>query len=125
MAEVLEIGKITGRHGIRGALRVLPLTDDPVRFSELNFVYIERNGIMEKHYIKKVSFSKEHVIVKLQGIESIPDAEAYKNKYMLVKRENAVRLKENNYFICDIIGCRVYDDTKGYIGNVEDVLSTG
>ena len=35
------------------------------------------------------------------------EADVYKNCYVVVDRENAIKLPEDSYFICDIVGCDV------------------
>ena len=40
MQEYLEIGQIVGTHGIKGIIKVKPLTDDIKRFDKLKTVYI-------------------------------------------------------------------------------------
>ena len=39
MTKYLEIGKIVNTHGVKGILKVLPLTDSPERFRALELVY--------------------------------------------------------------------------------------
>jgi len=125
MVDFLEVGKITNVHGLEGAFKVIPLTDDPARFKDLKYVFVENNDRKEKYNIEKVGFTRKHVIVKFKGIDKVSDAEKFRNKYMLVDRENAVRLPENTFFICDIIGCDVYDESGSLLGKVTEVLQTG
>ena len=40
-------------------------------------------------------------------------------------RENAVKLKKNEYFIADLIGMKVYTEDEAYLGVLNDVLATG
>ena len=44
---------------------------------------------------------------------------------MLVSRENAIPLGEDEHFIVDLIGCNVVDEEKNYIGELVDVMETG
>lgn len=64
-------------------------------------------------------------ILKFDGIDSINDIEKYKGKDLLITREQAVPLAENEYFICDLIGCAVVSETEELIGELVDVLQTG
>ena len=38
MLEILTIGEIVNVHGVKGALKVQPLTDNPLRFKKLKNV---------------------------------------------------------------------------------------
>lgn len=125
MIEYLQIGKIVNTHGIKGELKLIPLTDDPNRFDALKWVYIEKDGRMDKHTIQQVKYTKGSVIIKLSGIDSPDEANQYRDCFLLVDRENAVKLPEDSFFICDIMGCSVFDEKGALLGELADVLQTG
>lgn len=120
MKDVLRVGKIVNTHGLKGEVKVIPLTDDPKRYNELDFVLID--GIERK--IQGCKYQKDRVIVKIEGINTIEEAEKYKNKYMEIPREYAVPLEEDTYYIADIIGCTVYDTNGKDLGEIYDVIQT-
>ncbi|MCI6692769.1 MULTISPECIES: ribosome maturation factor RimM [unclassified Clostridium] len=120
MKDILRVGKIVNTHGLRGEVKVIPLTDDPKRYNELDFVLID--GIERK--IQGCKYQKDRVIVKIEGINTIEEAEKYKNKYMEIPREYAVPLEEDTYYIADIIGCTVFDTNGKDLGEVYDVIQT-
>ena len=120
MKDILRVGKIVNTHGLRGEVKVIPLTDDPKRYNELDFVLID--GIERK--IQGCKYQKDRVIVKIEGINTIEEAEKYKNKYMEIPREYAVPLEEDTYYIADIIGCTVFDTNGKDLCEVYDVIQT-
>lgn len=120
MREVLKVGKIVNTHGLKGEVKVIPMTDDPKRYKELEYVLI--NGVERK--IEGCKFQKDRVIVKIEGIDNIDEAERYKNKFMEINREQAVELEEDCYFIADLIGCTVFDTEGKKLGEIYDVLQT-
>ena len=65
------------------------------------------------------------VLLKLEGINDINEAEKYKNFYIKINRKDAVELEQNSYFIVDIINCEVYTDENEFLGKVVDVFPTG
>jgi len=125
MVEHLQIGKIMNTHGVRGEVKLIPLTDDPHRFDELDWAFIEKDGIMDKHDVEQVKYTKGSVIIKFSGIDSADEAEQYKDCFVLVDRENAVKLPADTFFICDLIGCSVYDEKGALLGELVDILQTG
>lgn len=125
MIKHLQIGKIVNTHGVRGDVKVIPLTDDPKRFDDLEWVFIEKNSVLEKHYVKDVKYTKGFVLLKLSDIDTVEAAEQLRDCFVLVDRENAVKLPEDTYFICDIIGSAVYDENGDKLGELTDVLKTG
>ncbi len=125
MYKYLQVGKIVNTHGVRGEVKMMPLTDDPSRFDDLEWVFVDYKGTMTRYDIQSVKYFKGMVIIKFAGIDDPETAAALKGCYALVDRENAVRLPEGTYFICDIIGCSVYDENGRLLGQVRDVLQTG
>lgn len=125
MEEYLEIGQIVNTNGLRGFVKVKPLTDDIERFEDLETVYIDKGKELVEYKIQEVKYVKNMVLLKLEGIDDINEAEKYKNFYIKINREDAVELEENSYFIVDIIGSDVYTEENEFLGKVIDVFSTG
>ena len=118
--EIFNIGKIVNTHGVRGEVKVLPLTDDMKRFDDLNEVSIGgKNYIIENR-----KYQKDRVILKLEGIDSIEETAKNRNKYIEIERKDVVELPDDTYFISDIIGCRVIDTDEFEYGKVFDVIQT-
>lgn len=121
MREFLAVGQIINTHGIKGEVKVYPLTDDVKRFRKLDTIYID--GIERK--ISWCKLQPDKIILKIEGIETPEEAYKYKDKYLEIKRENAVKLENDRYFVADIIGSRVIDENNKELGNVFDVIVTG
>lgn len=111
-------------HGVRGEVKVIPLTDDPQRFHDLEWIYLDRQSALEKLWIERVKFFKKFVILKFKTVDDMNKAETLRGLYLKVDREHAVKLPEDTFFIADIIGCEVFEGEKK-LGIVEDVLQTG
>ncbi|MGN9160184.1 ribosome maturation factor RimM [Clostridium sulfidigenes] len=121
MRELMSVGQITKPHGVRGEVKVLSLTDSLERFRELDKVYIDDKEIK----ITSVKLQKDRAILKIEGIDSIEEAELYRNKYLQVKREDAIKLPEGSYYVADLMDCYVYDTDGEELGKVYDVIATG
>lgn len=131
MLELLAVGKIINTHGVKGEVKVEPLTDDPRRFEDLEWVYVSKNidandkNTLKKIKILNVKYFKNTVILKLKDIEDIDIAISFKNHFLLIDRENAIELPENTFFIFELIGCEVYEENDNLLGKVKDVIQTG
>lgn len=125
MEKQLQVGVISSTHGIRGEVKVYPTTDDPARFRQLKKVYLETGKEQIPLEIQGVKFFKQFVIVKFKGIDNINDIEKYKGKSLMIDREDAVDLCENEYYIADMIGMEVYLEDGSYFGTLKDVMETG
>ena len=125
MDDLLQVGVITSTHGVRGEVKVFPTTDDPARFKKLKNVVLDTGKEMIDLEVAGVKFFKNMVIVKFKGIDNINDVEKYRQKSLYVTRENAVKLKKNEYFIADLIGLAAKSDEGEDLGTLSDVLQTG
>lgn len=125
MEDLLQVGVITSTHGVRGEVKVFPTTDDAARFKKLKNVILDTGKEKIDLEIAGVKFFKNMVILKFKGIDDINDVEKYRKKSLFVTRENAVKLKKNEYFIADLIGLKVQTDEGEELGEVTDVLQTG
>ncbi|MBQ7943902.1 MAG: 16S rRNA processing protein RimM, partial [Lachnospiraceae bacterium] len=75
--------------------------------------------------IESVKFFKQFVILKFKGIDNINDVEKYRQKNLYVTRENAVRLRRDEYFIADLIDIEVYEEDDKLLGVLKNVIETG
>jgi len=125
MYEYLQIGKIVNTHGVMGEVRLIPLTDDPHRFDELEWVYVEKDYAMTKYTIKDVKYTKGSVILKLSDIDTIETANTLRDCFVVVDRLHAVKLPKDSFFICDILGSTVFDENGTVLGQLTDILHTG
>ena len=125
MEQRLQVGVITATHGLKGEVKVFPTTDDPNRFRRLKEVILDTGKEERVLKIEGVEFFKQMVILKFQGLDDINDVERLRRGILYVTRENAVRLKRNEYFIADLIGMRVENEDGSELGVLQDVISTG
>lgn len=126
MKDYLEIGQIVNTYGIKGFVKVVPFTDDITRFEKLKSVYIDIKGNLKEFTIEEVKYSKNMVLLKFKEIPDINEAEKYRNYYIKISRDNAIKLPKDTYFIADLIGLDVYaQETNELLGKVDDIFPTG
>lgn len=125
MKEYFEIGQIVNTNGLKGVLKIKPFTDDITRFNDLKTVYISINKKLKEFEIETVRYAKNMVFLKLKGIDTVEEAENYRNLYIQINRENAAELEENSYYIADLIDCEVITDEQVNLGKIVDVFPTG
>lgn len=125
MQEYLEVGQIVNTNGLKGLLKVNPFTDDITRFEELKTVLVLHKGELLEFEIEYVKYQKNQVLLKLKGIDSIEEAQGYKENYLKIHRKDAKPLLKDTYFIVDLLGLDVYTDSNEYLGKVDDIFPTG
>ena len=124
MEKYFEIGQIVNTSGLKGVIKVKPFTDDIKKFNNLKTIYIEIKGNLISFEIEKVYFNKNMVFLKLKGIDTVEQAENYRNYYLKIERKEE-NLEENSYYIVDIEECEVYTESNELLGKVLEVFSTG
>lgn len=118
--KLFKIGQIINTHGIKGEVKVYPLTEDVQKYKRLKTVLV---GGVDMN-IQGVKFQKDRVILKLEGVDTMNDAETYKQKYIEIPRESEPELPPDTYYVSDLKKCIVYDTNDKEIGRVFDVIST-
>ena len=63
--------------------------------------------------------------MKFKDVDNINDIEPYKGRGLYVTREFAVPLKENEYYIADLIDMKVFLEDGSFFGTLKDVMETG
>ncbi len=115
------IGRVGAPHGIRGELRVFPLTDFPDRFQGMERVYAGE----ELLDIAGVRYQNEKILLRFAGFENREKAAALTGRFLSVDRADAVPLEEGEYYTFDIIGLDVFEEDGQALGTVTEVLQTG
>ncbi|MFH0991429.1 MAG: ribosome maturation factor RimM [bacterium] len=122
MPEYIAIGKIVKSVGIRGEVKILPLTDDPERFFTVSAVWVGAPAEpLKRHFIDSVRSDNKGVVLTLRGINDRTAADGQRNKFLFVPDSDSVAPRKGSYFIHDIIGMKVFTEENRELGVVEDV----
>lgn len=113
------IGKIINTHGLKGELKIEPLTSNIKRFSDLERVFVGKD--LEIYDVKKVRYAKGFVYLTFLDNEDIDSALKLKTKDIYIPNDERIDLPEDEFFISDLIGKDVYDLEKKYVGVVKDI----
>ena len=131
MINFLRIGKIITLHGIKGEVKVYATTDDIKRFDVLKKFYLSLKDEAcdadfdnaEVYELVSTKYIKNCPILKIKGFDSIEASTKLIGCSIYVKREDAIKLNENEFYIADLIGLDTILKDK-QIGTVKDVLKT-
>ena len=121
MHRLLCVGEIVNTHGIRGELKVVPLTDDVSSFDSLKSFIINN----KEYNLESIREHKNMLLIKLKEINDMDSAQKLKGKFLEVSREALKPLNEGQYYMCDIIGLEIIDENIGKLGIIEDIQQTG
>lgn len=120
----LVIGEIVKPQGIRGEVKLRPMTDDPRRFEGMKRAYRKVGEDFEPMDIQVSRVHEGLVYLYVSGIESREAAETLRGTLLYIDRAHAVK-QEGAEFICDLIGCEAVDTAGQRIGVLTEVLQPG
>lgn len=116
---------VTKPRGIRGEVKVISLTDDINRFSDLKYVFVEDGKNYKRLNVKGTRFGDGCAFLFLETVYTCDEAEKLRGKYLCVDRDNAVKLPKDRYFIFDLEGCTVVTDEGETLGKICEVMQPG
>lgn len=120
----ISIGKIVKPHGVRGEVKILSSSDFIMERLKKNAVAIlMKNGKQTEMKVVSSKMHKEMALVKFEGVDSMNDAELWRDAEVLVDKNSIPALKEGYYFF-QLKGLEAYSHQGDYIGTVIDVEET-
>lgn len=123
MTSFVTIGRITAPHGVRGEVRVLPMTDFPERFDGLERVFVSADG--RARAVEALRWHKQFVLMKLEGVDNRDEADKLRRAFVQVPEDEAHPLPPDTYYVFQLIGLDVFTREGRKLGVVADVLQTG
>lgn len=125
--KMISVGIVLKPHGIRGELKVSPLTDHPQkRFSEDSILFLEdKAGNLKEVCIEKCKPANKELILKVNDINTMDEAENFRNCYFKIFMKDLIPPGPGEYYLFQIIGLAVYEENGEYLGKLIDVQQTG
>lgn len=117
----LTIGEIVKAQGVRGEVKIRPFSDEPARFRSLTVVSV--GGVPFK--IRDIVVRGNFVYVLFEGVNNRNDAEALVGRRIEIDREQAKPTEEGEYYVVDLIGCRVFLSDGAEIGILDKIDNFG
>jgi len=118
---MIKIGEVVNVVGLKGELKVYPYSENKERFETLKAVYFNEEQVQ----IDQVRYKDNLVILKVRGIDDRSAAEACRGKEIFMNEEDLETLPEGTYYVKDILGFQVEDQSRGNIGILKDVRDNG
>lgn len=123
--ETIKVGIIVGTHGYKGIMKVESLTDFPERFKPSQKLMLGPGKTSQELILESCSPHKGLLLMKFQGIDTLEEATSYRNQFLCVDAEDVYPLPEDHYYHFQLMGMKVVDLERGYLGEITEVLETG
>jgi 16S rRNA processing protein RimM len=123
----LAIGKIVGPHGIRGEVKVEPMTDFPERFQAGATVFLGLQTGVTDVTPAEIATARPHQgrwLVQFANVKDRNTAETMRDQYVLIPEESAMPLGEHENYAHDLIGLDVVTIDDIALGKLVEILFT-
>ncbi len=118
---MISIGKIGKPIGVKGEVRVLPLTSNILRYKGLRYVYLP-----EKREVEYFKFFNKKVILKIKGIDTYNDAYFFlRGKEIKIPEKEIIEKGEDEFFFHELIGLKIKRKNNNSIGSVIGIIEAG
>jgi 16S rRNA processing protein RimM len=117
----VAIARLASPHGVRGAVKVIPLVDKRDRLSRGRAVTLAG----QRRTIESARWQKGLAYLKLSGVDDREAAAALRGLLLTVPESELEPLPEGQYYRFQLIGLEVFDASGTSLGRVEEVLATG
>ena len=125
LKDMFRVGVLSSPHGVKGEISVFPTSDDLDRYTYLEECYLNLKEGLKKVHVNSCKFKKGMPVLGFVEYTDRDSIEAIRGAELYVDREHAVPLEEGEYYLSDVIGFDVVDDSKGKIGIIEDYMENG
>lgn len=123
---MVAIGRIVKPQGRRGEVVAESFSDVPERFPSLRKAYVPGPGDAAREVAVTSCWPhKGRFVLKLDGVDSIDDAERYRGLELRIGEEELAPLPEGSYYHHQLRGLRVEDERGAPLGEVTEVLTPG
>jgi 16S rRNA processing protein RimM len=130
------MGRCGRAHGVRGDVKVFPVTDDPSRFEGLETVYLGSAPSLTREFrVRGVRYQypkgQTIVLLALEGVDDREAADALRNTSVYASQADLPALAEDEVFVHDLVGLEVVpaDDAGrpagAALGVVREILEGG
>ena len=123
---LITIGKAVKPFGVKGEMKIEPMTDFPERFKDLRRVFLVspagRELVCE---VRSLRYSGGFPLLQLDGYDSPEKAKALNGWFLKVPQEEAVPLPEGSYYWFELVGMEVVSEAGEKLGTIVEVFETG
>lgn len=123
---LITIGKVQKTHGVKGEIKIEPMTDHPERFSELRRVHLTSSrGASKECAVRSVRYMNGMPVLSLKGYDDPETARELNGWLVQVPQEETVPLPEGQYYWFELVGMEVFTESGEKLGSIVDIFETG
>ena len=123
---MLRVGRITGAHGLKGAIRFRPDNPDSDTLEQVARVFLESAGQAREFRLTGMTrLNATTRRITLEGVADVNAAEALKGAIVMLATEDVPPAKPGEFYYYEAIGCEVFLTDGSRLGTIEEIFSNG
>ncbi len=124
---LITIGKVIKPFGVKGEMKIEPMTDFPERFKKLRRVYlVSPSGRELAGEVRSArNDAGGNLFLLFSGYDSPEKAKELNGWFIKLPQEEAVPLPEGSYYHFELIGMEVFSESGEKLGRIVDIFETG
>ncbi len=119
LEKFIKVGQIVGSFGLRGQVKVMPLTDFWGRFEKGNRLRLKGEWVE----IEEFTVHKKRPLLRLSGVKSATVSDALQWEYLEALDEGKPELEEDEFLTDDLIGLKVVTTEGQELGVIDEVVT--
>ena len=121
--QLFHIGTFGKPVGLKGEIKIIVLNLEFNTFKSLNTYLLDEETMFWDFQYLKISNNK--LTGKLKKCNSINCAEKLNSKKIFIDRNNLPRNEKNQFYIVDLINCKVKTPKNSFLGNIINIDNFG
>jgi len=117
----MEVGRVTGPHGLRGEIRVRMHSGDASGVLQIRRVWLSGQTFEREHEVVGARRAGGCALFLLEGISTPDEAESLAGARVFVLRDDLPDLPEDEFYWADAAGCSVVSESGEVLGEVTGV----
>jgi 16S rRNA processing protein RimM len=119
------MGRIVGPFGIKGWVKLLPITGEPASLLEYASWWIEGESGWKASKVEKSQLHGQEVVAKLAGCDDRDAAARYRGRNIAIARSDFPAAGENEFYWADLVGLKVVNREGVDLGSIIRIFETG
>lgn len=132
LEDLTQIGRVLKPQGLKGVVKILPLTNNPEYYTCLKLVYLSQKNQIANSDTKFMQYPVQHVryqsdllCFKFVSVDDRNLAEPLQGMSLWILNQDLKPLADEEFFVHDFVGSKVYNHDLEYLGEVVHYFDNG
>jgi 16S rRNA processing protein RimM len=115
------LGHIVKPFGLDGELLIIIDADNPEYYTDIDTIFISQRGMLAPYAVERIDWLHDKIVMKLEDIQKAEEADKLRGCELFLPLSMLPKLSEGEFYLHDLVGCEVIEETNGSLGKVESI----